>query len=101
MINGIICDVLSSKSKNPIDIQIFDYRQCIDLLWLEECLNDFARLQDDKYALLYDANLEVNVAVKTPVRKTIRGSIKNAIPQGAVIGPLLCSNQVDLLGKSV
>ena len=40
MVNGVISDVLSRKTKKPIDIQIFDYRQCFDSLWLEECLND-------------------------------------------------------------
>ena len=39
VLNGIICDVLSSKSRKPIDVQIFDYRQCFDSLWLEECMN--------------------------------------------------------------
>ena len=28
IVNGIISDVLSSKSKKPVDIQIFDYKQC-------------------------------------------------------------------------
>ena len=101
VINGIICDVLSKKSKTPIDIEIFDYRQCFDSLWLEECMNDLysAGLQDDKFALLYNANSNVKVAVKTPVGKTVRGTIRNAITQGDVFGPLLCSNQVDTIGK--
>ena len=101
VINGIICDVLSSKSRNPIDVQIFDYRQCFDSLWLEECMNDLysAGLKDDKFALLYNANSDVKVAVKTPVGKTSRGTITNAITQGDVFGPLLCSNQVDTFGK--
>ena len=72
--NGIICDVLSSKSKTPIDIQIFDYKQCFDSLWLQECMNDLysAGLDDDKFALLYNINKTVNIAVKTPVGKTER-----------------------------
>ena len=101
VINGIICDVLSSKSRNPIDVQILEYRQCFDSLWLEECMNDLysAGLKDDKFALLYNANSDVKVAVKTPVGKTSRGTITNAITQGDVFGPLLCSNQVDTFGK--
>ena len=93
VINGIICDVLSSKSRNPIDVQIFDYRQCFDSLWLEECMNDLysAGLKDDKFALLYNANSDVKVTVKTPVGKTSKGTITNAITQGDVLGPLLCS----------
>ena len=39
IINGIINDVLSSKAKKSIDIQILDYKQCFDAMWLEETLN--------------------------------------------------------------
>ena len=63
IINGIITDVLSSKSKYPIDIQIFDYKQCFDSLWLQECMNDLytAGLDDDKFALLYNVNKTVKI----------------------------------------
>ena len=101
ILNGIICDSLSTNKKNPIDIQIFDYKQCFDSLWLEECMNDMygGGLQDDKFALLYNVNTHTRVAVKTPVGKTARGSIRNAIIQGDVFGPLLCSKQVDTIGS--
>ena len=101
IINGIICDVLSSKSKTPIDIQIFDYKQCFDSLWLQECMNDLysAGLDDDKFALLYNINKTVNIAVKTPVGKTERQNIRNVITQGDVFGPMFCSKQVDTLGQ--
>ena len=101
VVNGIICDVLSKKNKKPIDIQIYDYKQCFDTLWIEECLNDFydGGLQNEKLALLYNVNKNVKVAVKTPVGKTPRGSIHNVIIQGDVFGPLLCSKQVDSFGK--
>ena len=56
-------------------------------------------LKDDKLALLYNINTKVNVAVKTPVGKTSRGVIRNVITQGDVFGPILCSNQVDTIGK--
>ena len=99
--NGIICDVLSNKRKTPIDIQIFDYKQCFDSLWLQECLSDIYDngVRDDKLALLYNINTHVNVAVKTPVGKTDRKSIFNVITQGDVFGPILCSYQVDTFGK--
>ena len=101
MVSGVICDVLSKGGKKPIDIQIFNYRQCFDSLWLEECLNDFyvGGLKNDKLALLYSVNRNDKVAVKTPVGKTDRGPIRNGIPQGDVFGPLLCSKQVDSFGK--
>ena len=34
VINGIIYDVLSSKKKKAIDIQIMDYKQCFELLMI-------------------------------------------------------------------
>ena len=34
IVNGVIVDVLSTKKNRPIDIQIFDYKQCFDSLWL-------------------------------------------------------------------
>ena len=40
VLNGVICDVLSTKKKTPIDLQIYDYKQCFDSLWLQECMND-------------------------------------------------------------
>ena len=34
ILNGVITDVLSSKKRKPVDVQIFDYKQCFDSLWL-------------------------------------------------------------------
>ena len=101
IVNGIISDVLSSKANKPIDIGIYDYRQCFDSLWLKECLNDLytAGLNDDKFALLYNVNSKVNIAVKTPVGKTDRQTIHNVITQGDVFGPIFCSKQVDTFGQ--
>ena len=56
-------------------------------------------IQDDKFALLYNVNTYIKVAVKTPVGKTQRGVITNAIIQGDVFGPMLCGKQVDEIGK--
>ena len=101
VLNGIICDVLSTKKKTPIDIQIFDYKQCFDSLWLQECMSDIytSGIRDDKVALLFNINTHVKVAVKKPVGITRRESIFNVITQGDVFGPILCSNQVDTFGK--
>ena len=101
IIHGIITDVKSKKRKKPVDIQIFDYKQCFDGLWLQECLNDFYEggMCDDKLALLYNFNKNVNIAVKTPVGKTDRTFISDVITQGDIFGPLFCAKQVDTIGK--
>ena len=33
MVNGIICDVLSTIKKTAVDIQIFDYKQCFNFVY--------------------------------------------------------------------
>ena len=100
IINGIINDVLNSKGK-AIDIQILDYKQCFDAMWLEETLNDMyeAGIKDDNLAILYEANKTVEVAVKTPHGLTKREAFKKIILQGDVFGPLECSVSVDTYGK--
>ena len=101
IVNGIICDVLSRKKKIPIDLQIFDYRQCFDSLWVEDCMNDLymGGLRDDKFALLYNINQLVRVAIKTPVGRTSRGNINSSIIQGDVFGPMFCGKHLDGIGK--
>ena len=101
VVNGIIHDVLSSSKKKPIDIQIMDYKQCFDSMWLEETLNDLyeAGVTDDSLALLYEANKGVNMAIKTPAGLTVRQRIEKIILQGDVFVPIECSVSVDTFGK--
>ena len=101
VINSIIHDVLSSKDKKAIDIQIMDYKQCFDAMWLRETMNDLynSGVQDDQLALLFEANKEVRVAIKTPNGLTDRVKLKEIILQGDVFGPIECSVTVDSFGK--
>ena len=91
VLNSIINESLTSKKKHPIDIQIYDYKQCFDGLWLEECLNDMysGGLRDNKFNILYNANNTVKIVVKTPVGKSGQEDIQNCVIQGDVFGPLL------------
>ena len=101
VLNSILHEALSSNKKHPVDIQIYDYRQCFDGLWLEECLNDMysGGLKDNNFNVLHNANSNVKIVVKTPVGKTNQESIQNVIIQGDVFGPLFCSNTIDTFGK--
>ena len=101
VLNGIINDVLSRKQNHPIDIQVFDYKQCFDSLWMKECISDIyaSGVKDDKLALLFNINNHVKIAVRTPAGKTNRKDLFNVITQGDVFAPILCSNQVDIFGK--
>ena len=93
-------DIIQNKKKS-IDVEILDYRQCFDSMWMEECINDLweAGIQDDHLALIYKINEEVDVAVKTPFGLTSRKQIGSIIMQGEVYGPLCCLVQVDSFGK--
>ena len=100
IVNGIINEAVKDKSKN-IDIQIMDYRQCFDSMWLKECINDLynAGVTDDALALIYEANKNNKVAVNTPAGLTAREEVHEIVLQGEVFGPLQCSVQVDTFGK--
>ena len=66
---GIINSVIQGEEK-CIDIQIYDVKQCFDALWLEDCMLDLHSAtpqsqHNDRLALIYKANEENKVAVKT------------------------------------
>ena len=51
IINGIINDVISGNA-DLIDVEIIDYRECFDSMWLSESINDLyeSGIQDDNLA---------------------------------------------------
>ena len=57
-----------------------------------------AGITDDSHALIYEANKNNQVAVKTPFGLTNRECV-NKIVLLCVFGPLQCSVQVDSFGK--
>ena len=68
---GIINSVINGDG-DCIDIQIYDVIQCFDALWLEDCMLDVyyatpEEQHNDKLALIFKANEENKVAVKTVV----------------------------------
>ena len=95
--NSIIHDVLSKKSKHPIDVMVLEYKQMFDSEYLFECMNDVfeAGVDDDIFALLYEANRENFVAVNTPHGISKREVFKDVVMQGDVLAPLISSLQVD------
>ena len=74
VINGIIHEVLRSKKNKAIVLQIYDYAQMFDSIDLQQALCDIydAGVDDDCLALLYDANKEIHMSVKTPTGLTDR-----------------------------
>ena len=101
VVNSIIHDVLSKKSNEPIDIMVLDYKQMFDSECLFECMNDLfeAGVDDDVFALLFEANRENFVAVQTPNGLSKREVFKEIVMQGDVLAPLISSLQVNTFGK--
>ena len=102
VLNSIISDVLSSKQKAPIDLNIMDYKQMFDAEEVPICLNALydAGVNDDIYALICEANSSATFAIKTPNGITKKTTIINKIMQGDVLSPLVSSNMVDhYIGK--
>ena len=103
IVYGIINSVMNKESP-PIDIQLYDLKQCFDAMWLEESMNDMCETVptnewDKKMALVYMNNSNNQVAVKTPFGLTERTDINRIVTQGGVWGPIQCSNQIDMLGR--
>ena len=98
VLNSIISDVMSSKKKESIDLNVMDFKQMFDAEEIPHVLNAFyeAGIQDDMLSLLNEANKSVSFVVKTPNGKTEQRNIKNKIMQGDVMAPILSSNFVDV-----
>ena len=101
VVNSILHVVMSSSSKDPIDIMVLDYKQMFDSECLYECLNDVyeAGVDDDYFPLLYEANREAFVAVQTPSGVSKSKTIPEIVMQCDVLAPLISSLQVDTMGK--
>ena len=87
IIYGIINSVVNGNEE-PVDLQIYDLVKCFDALWLDDCLNDVydtvgVSSHNDKLALLYEANQENLVSVKsTAIGQTERENMPNIVQQG-------------------
>ena len=103
VVNSIISDVMSSVKKKPIDLNVMDFKQTFDAEDITTVMNAFyeAGVQDDLFAIIYEANKSVKFAVKTPTGMTDTRTIKNKVMQGDVLSPLMSSNMVDQnIGKT-
>ena len=89
--------------KHPGLLQIYDHRQMFDAIGLKEALSDMydAGVKDDNLTILYEANKEIRMAIKTQIGLTDRQSIKNVVLQGDIFSSILASVQVDNICKQV
>ena len=103
IVYGVIQSVLK-ENRACVDIQIYDLVQAFDALWLDDCMNDIfdclpEQERDKKVALIYQANVQNLVAVKTPVGQTDRVDIPRIVQQGGGWSPMECSISIDKLGR--
>ena len=103
IINGIIHEVLKSTRMKPIQLQIYDYKQMFDSMDLEEAICDIfdVGVDDDSLVLIYKANKEIKMSVKTTSGLTERQTLEDIVLQGDTFGSILASVQVDAIGKDV
>ena len=81
--------------------QFYDYSQMFDAINLQEAISDIydTGVDDENMVLLYDANKEINMAVKTANGLTERQLITDTVLQGDTWGSILASVQVDKIGQ--
>ena len=99
VVNGIINECI--RTGRNIDLEILDYKQCFDSMWLDETINDLYEtgLKNDNLNLIYKLNENNKVAVVTPHGLTERVDINKIVMQGENLAPLECSVQIDTFGK--
>ena len=103
IVNGIIHEISKSKNIKPIQLQIYDYKQMFDSMDLKEAISDIfdVGVRDNDLSLIYKANKQIEMAVKTPNGLTNRQSIKNSVLQGDTWSSIMASVQVDAICKDV
>ena len=100
-INGVIHEVLQSKKMKPVLLQFYDYSQMFDSINLQEAISDIfdTGVDDDNLAVLYNANQEIDMAVKTANGLSDRQTVNDIVLQGDKWGSILASVQVDKIGQ--
>ena len=78
----------------PVYILTYDYTQCFDSLWLEDCLLSLWDLGVSTQLLnmMYKMNKSASVTVNTPNGCTNQFCVERIVKQGTVLGPGLCSS---------
>ena len=68
---------------------------------MSECINDLyeSGLTNNKLCLLYNANKNARIAIKSASGISERFSIHNKVMQGTVWAGLMCTCSMDKLGK--
>ena len=100
MVNSIIFETVAQKA-DPIDIAIFDFKKCFDILPPTVVCNDLYELgiKNDLLNLIHESDRISHVAVKTPLGLTERKSVTNCVTQGDTMATLKCVCSVDNMNQ--
>ena len=103
VINSIIHEQLKSAKNKILQIQICDYQQMFDGMNLKESISDLydSGVDDDHLNLLYEANRDILIKVKTPSGLTVEQTLGENVLQGDTLSSIIASNQVDTIGKNL
>ena len=74
-------------------VTLYDYSQCFDSLWLQDCLLSLWKIgvQSETLHNIKILNDTCNIVVKTPAGKTEEFQVKSIVQQGSVNGGILCT----------
>ena len=102
IVNGILNNVINSKTEETIDLEIYHVKKCVDKLEYFNTANDFfnAGVKDDRFVVVANSNKYCEVSIKTSWgTKTKRKNFKNIEMQGTVLAGLKCAISIDTIGK--
>ena len=76
----------------PLYLAFYDFQQCFDKLWLEDCLIGLWKvgIRDQMLSLILSMNEECQIVVQSPCGRTEPFKIDRIVKQGTVLGPQLC-----------
>ena len=92
---------MQSTKMKPVLLQFYDYSQMFNSINLQEAISDIydTGVDDENLHLLYNANQEINMAVKTANGLSDRQVVNDIVLQGDTFGSILASVQVDKIGQ--
>ena len=93
----------SKYLNKPLYITVYDFAQCFDSLWLDDCLLSLHKLgvQSEVLNIIKNLNETCNIVVKTPVGLTDEFEIKSIVQQGSVSGGTLCTASTGEVGNEI
>ena len=87
----------------PLYIVLYDYTQCFDSLWLEDCLLSLWNIgiQNEILNLIKLMNEQCNIVLKTPAGCTEEFTVENIVQQGSVTGGILCASSTGEVASEI